>query len=142
MDDEVETFLLDMATRELLGSDGPIHIEPKVFDLIVLLAGCPRTVVDRRTIAGELWPNESVCDGALRQCVWSARRALGDSAKPGNFIRTLHRRGYLFVGRVAAQGRTALLLSSSTMARSYLARRQITRGDIRAREEPSRPNPE
>ena len=103
-------FVLDMARRELRRGELPVHVEPKVFDLIALLVRHPLRVVETREITAELWPSENVCDGALRQCVWSARRALRDSAKDSQFIRTVHRWGYRFVGQVAVENETSIRL--------------------------------
>ena len=106
--DTTTEFVLDMARRELRRGALPVHVEPKVFDLIALLVRHPLRVVATREISAELWPSENVCDGALRQCVWSARRALRDSAKDSQFIRTVHRWGYRFVGHVAVENETSL----------------------------------
>jgi DNA-binding winged helix-turn-helix (wHTH) protein len=103
-------FLIDMATRELRRGSLVIHVEPKVFDLLALLVKHGGRVVETREISAELWPNENVCDGALRQCVWSARRALRDSARDSRFIRTVHRWGYRFVGHIAVESDTLLRL--------------------------------
>jgi DNA-binding winged helix-turn-helix (wHTH) protein len=116
-------LVLDMATRELRRGTLPVHVEPKVFDLIGLLVRNPGRVVETREITAELWPSENVCDGALRQCVWSARRALRDSARDSQFIRTVHRWGYRFVGCVAAESETLLrLYAASTETYDGLAR--------------------
>jgi DNA-binding winged helix-turn-helix (wHTH) protein len=112
-------FLIDIATRELRRGTLPIHVEPKVFDLIALLVSHPGRVVETREISAELWPNESVCDGALRQCIWSARRALRDSAKDSQFIRTVHRWGYRFVGDVAVESQTLLRLRGAICVETY-----------------------
>ena len=117
-------LVLDMATRELHRGTLPVHVEPKVFDLIGLLVRNPERVVETREITAELWPNENVCDGALRQCVWSARRALRDSARDSQFIRTVHRWGYRFVGRVAVE--------SETLLRLYAASTETYDGLVRA----------
>ena len=107
-------FALDLATRELRRGTLLVHVEPKVLDLIALLVRYGGRVVETREISAELWPNENVCDGALRQCVWSARRALRDSARDSRFIRTVHRWGYRFVGHIAAESDTLLRLYGAT----------------------------
>ena len=112
-------FALDMATRELRRGTLPVHVEPKVLDLIALLVRHGGRVVETREISAELWPNENVCDGALRQCVWSARRALRDSARDSRFIRTVHRWGYRFVGHIAAESDTLLRLYGAISGDAY-----------------------
>jgi DNA-binding winged helix-turn-helix (wHTH) protein len=117
---EIRTeFVLDMATRELRRGTLPVHVEPKVFDLIALLVRQSWRVVETREISAELWANENVCDGALRQCVWSARRALRDSAKESQFIRTVHRWGYRFVGHVAVESETLLRFCGAISTDAY-----------------------
>lgn len=92
-----DQFVLDPAVQELLLDGIPIHVAPKVFDLLTLLINARDRVVPGDELRARLWPNEHVSNGSLRQCIFSARRALGER---GSFIRTIHRRGYRFVAPV------------------------------------------
>jgi hypothetical protein len=48
-----------------------------------------------------------VADSSLSSCIKAARRALGDDGRAQRLIRTLHRRGFRFVGLVREEPDTA-----------------------------------
>lgn len=70
------------------------RIEPKVMQLLTLLADRSPAVVSKDEIIEALWPDTVVGDDALARCLLKLRRALGDDAKQPEFIETLPRRGY------------------------------------------------
>lgn len=96
-------FLMEVSTRDLRRGAEPIHVEPKVFDVLLTLITHRHRVVTRQELLERHWANESVCDGAVGQCIWSVRKALGDSATAPRYIKTVPRRGYRFVGDVAPE---------------------------------------
>ena len=95
-----EDFEIGVHTRELTKAGIALHAEPKVFDLIVVLVEHCDRVVLRDELLSKVWPGETVCAGAIAQCVCQARRLLGDSAATPRFIRTIQRRGYHFIAPV------------------------------------------
>jgi hypothetical protein len=80
-------FRLDPQTRRLLRGADEIHLPPKAFDLLQLL-------IEERARA--------VLDTNLAGLVAEIRRALDDNADDPRYLRTVHRVGYWFIGRVAA----------------------------------------
>jgi DNA-binding winged helix-turn-helix (wHTH) protein len=110
-----QPFVLDPTTRTLRDNRSLVHLEPKVFDLVTLLVEERHRIVSRSELNLRLWNAEYVCDGALTQSIWCARRALGDSARGSRYILTAHRHGYRFIGQVEERRRTdgnpAFLLS-------------------------------
>ena len=96
-------FEVDVAARELSRGGTTAHVEPKVFDLLVVLIRERHRVVPQPELIAQLWPDAVVCAGALHQCVAVLRRTLGDSGANARFVRTLHRRGYRFVAPVNAR---------------------------------------
>jgi DNA-binding winged helix-turn-helix (wHTH) protein len=93
-------FELCISTRDLKLGGTSIHVEPKVFDVLVTLVLERHRVITKQELLELHWGNEAVCAGAVGQCIWSVRRALGDSATQPRFIKTTPRRGYRFVGQV------------------------------------------
>ncbi len=73
------------------------RMEPKVADLLWLLASTPNQVVPRETIFDILWPDVVVGDEALSRCVSKLRKALGDDPKAPSFIATVPKRGYRLI---------------------------------------------
>jgi TolB-like protein len=90
-------------TRLQVSRDGaPVAVEPKVFDLIVLLLSNSDRVVTRQEIVDSLWSGRIITDEALSTCIKSARRALGDDGRAQRIIRTVRGRGLCAPGPVVA----------------------------------------
>lgn len=92
---------VDPATNRIEGAGGCVHLEPKVMDLLVLLAASPREVVSRERLFAELWPGTFVSDEALTTAVYQLRKALGDRARAPRFVETVPKRGYRLLAPVA-----------------------------------------
>ncbi|MFC0679791.1 tetratricopeptide repeat protein [Lysobacter korlensis] len=90
------------ATGELIGADGPQRLEPKVADLLFLLAASPGEAVSRERIMEALWPGQVVGDDSLARAVFKLRQALGDDAKAPRYIETLSKRGYRLIADVTS----------------------------------------
>ena len=72
-------FELCVATRELLRAGDPIHMEPKVFDLLVLLVLNDSRVVTKTELFSSLWPCGAISPGVLRN---SSKRSLNSMIPP------------------------------------------------------------
>ena len=94
------TFTLDHDTRQLLSGSDEIHLSPKAFELLtMLLVNRPRAV-SKAELQERLWPTTFVEETNLAGLVAEIRRALGDSATNPEYLRTVYRFGYRFVGDV------------------------------------------
>lgn len=92
-------FLLDPAARLLRRRDEVRPTEPRVFDLILYLLENRQRVVHVAELIEAVW-GTTVCRGAISQAVFSARKALADSATVPTYIVTAYGRGYRFIARV------------------------------------------
>lgn len=90
----------DRATGELTSSGGTERLEPKVMDLLFLLAGRPGKAFNKDEIMQALWPNVVVGDDTLARAVSRLRKALADDAKTPAYIETLPKRGYRLIAQV------------------------------------------
>ena len=88
------------ATGELIANDGHERLEPKVMDLLFLLASRPGETFSKDEIMGALWPDVVVGDDSLARAISRLRKALGDDTKTPLFIETLPKRGYRLVAPV------------------------------------------
>jgi TolB-like protein len=102
-----ETYELDTGTLELRCEEKTVAVEPKVFDLLLLLATNNHRVVTRDEVIEKIWSGRAISDAALATCIKAARRAIGDDGKAQRLIRTLQRRGFHFVGDVTERRRSA-----------------------------------
>jgi DNA-binding winged helix-turn-helix (wHTH) protein len=94
-------FELDLERRALTRKGEPMHLQPKVIELLVYLAENRDRVVPKQELLDALWPNTAVSESALTSAVRDARAALGDQASPKRSIKTAARRGYRFIAKVA-----------------------------------------
>lgn len=101
---QIGDFRLDRATGELAGPAGATRLEPKVMELLVLLAANPGQVLGRERIVEALWPQVVVGDDSLARTVSKLRQALGDDARQPRYIETLSKRGYRLLAPVATAG--------------------------------------
>src|SRR4051794_8052668 len=84
-----------------------VPLEPKAFDLLVLLLGHPGQVVTKQQILDAIWPRPAVTDNALPRLVAHLRKALGDDAREAKYIEPAPPRGSRW--RAAASGPQAAL---------------------------------
>lgn len=93
-------FELDHDRFELRRSGVAVPTERQVFDLLSYLVAAEGRVVTKEELLDNVWGTRFVTESALTTQIKVARRALGDSGHEQRYIRTVHRRGYEFVGRV------------------------------------------
>lgn len=97
-----DEFELDLGQQELRRLGESVHIEPQVFDLIVHLVRNHDRIVSKDELIDTIWNGRIISEAALSSRINGARRALGDNGTDQAFIRTLHKRGFRFVGDVHA----------------------------------------
>lgn len=78
------------------------RLEPKVMELLLLLAEYPAQLVTRETIAARLWPKTIVGDDTIARTVSKLRKTLGDDSKTQDYIETLPKRGYRLLAPVTS----------------------------------------
>jgi TolB-like protein/DNA-binding winged helix-turn-helix (wHTH) protein len=95
-------FEIDLSQQELRRLGAAVHIEPQVFDLIVHLVRNHDRIVSKDELIETIWNGRIISEAALSSRINGARRALGDNGNDQALIRTLHKRGFRFVGDVQA----------------------------------------
>lgn len=97
-----DRWTLDCARGTLTGDTGDVSLRPKSFEVLQYLIQNAGRLVSRDDVLGAVWPDVTVTEESLTQCVSEVRHALGDSDQ--RIIKTLPRRGYLFAIAVAGEG--------------------------------------
>lgn len=97
---EFSDFVIDVEARELRRGGRAVQIEPRAFDLLLLLASSPGHAFSKDEIAAELWPGRIISDSVISQCVRKARDATGDTASDQAVIKTVHGTGYRFAAQL------------------------------------------
>jgi TolB-like protein/DNA-binding winged helix-turn-helix (wHTH) protein len=88
---------IDSKAGEAAGPAGREKLDPKVIDVLVMLAQNAREVVLREDLLARLWPNVVVSDEVLSRCIYELRKQLslaGGSARYKDMIETVPKRGY------------------------------------------------
>lgn len=117
-------FLLCTQRLQLLKGGVPLSLEPQVFALLRLLIENNDRVVTRDEIFEVIWKDRTVSDAALSSRIKVARAAIGDDGSRQNMIRTVHGRGFHFIGDVETDATPAGAIAASSprqVARPSLA---------------------
>lgn len=93
-------FELDTETYELRRAGLPIRVEPQVFGVVAYLVSNADRAVTKDELLEGVWGDAFVSEATLSSRIMSARRALGDSGNEQRWIKTVHGRGFRFVGEV------------------------------------------
>jgi DNA-binding winged helix-turn-helix (wHTH) protein len=97
-------FTLDTESRQLRHGADERHLSPKGFDLLRLLIDNRPRALSKEELHTRLWPSTFVSDATLSSLVAEVREALGEKAKDGLLVRTVHRFGYAFAGTATELG--------------------------------------
>jgi DNA-binding winged helix-turn-helix (wHTH) protein len=97
-------FEADLRTGELWRDGNRQRLQEQPFQVLVLLLARPGELVTREEIREKLWPADTFVDfdHSLNTAINKLRDVLGDSAAKPEYVETLARRGYRFVGTVTA----------------------------------------
>ena len=99
-----------MACFELRADGAVLSLEPQVFALLAFLVEHRDRLVPKEELFEKLWDGRVVTDSALTSRIKSARQAIGDSGKAQRYIKTIHGKGFRFVGDVrVAQGESLVV---------------------------------
>jgi DNA-binding winged helix-turn-helix (wHTH) protein/TolB-like protein/Tfp pilus assembly protein PilF len=97
---EFGRFRLKTAERVLLREGELVPLTPKVFDILITLVENRGHVVAKDDLMKRVWPSTYVEEGNLTQNISLLRKALGETPGGVQFIETVPRRGYRFVGDI------------------------------------------
>jgi DNA-binding winged helix-turn-helix (wHTH) protein/predicted ATPase len=95
-----ENLALDIERRELTRGSRQVAIGPQVFDLLVYLLRNRERVVSKDDLIQGVWNGRIVSESTLASHINAVRKAVDDSGEEQRLIRTIHRKGFRFVGEV------------------------------------------
>lgn len=99
-------FRFDLGSLELRSFDGELcALRAQSTQVLAVLASHPNETVTKEALFQAVWPDVSVTDDSLTQCVSEIRKALGDSERA--ILQTIPRLGYQLNVVHAAQGKVA-----------------------------------
>src|SRR5882762_156473 len=95
-------FHIDLKREELFKDRARVRIPSKVYQVLVALLNKPGEVVTREDLRARLWPAGTFVnyDANVNTTVNKLRLALGDEPDTPQYVETIPRQGYCFVGKV------------------------------------------
>ncbi len=93
-------FRLDLTGRTLWRDGVRVPLTHKAFDLLAVLVARAGHVVAKGALLDSVWPDTHVHPDNVKVLIGEVRRALGDDPMRPRFIRSLVKRGYIFVAPV------------------------------------------
>ncbi len=98
-------FAVNLRTQEIRRHGTVVRLLGQPFLILEMLLAHPGELVTRDELQQRLWPDTSLvdCTHGLNAAINKLREALGDSAITPQYVETLPRRGYRFIGKVHEQ---------------------------------------
>src|SRR5215470_12877915 len=96
-----QALWLDLAGERLWHGTEALRLRPKSFAVLRYLVAHPERVVAKEDLLQAVWPDTAVSEAALSVCMNELRRALRDTAQAPQYIETVPRRGYRWIGQLA-----------------------------------------
>lgn len=97
---EFGPFWLDTLERELRRDGEAIPLTPKAIDILLLMVENHGRVVTKDEFMRRVWPDAVVEESNLTDNISTLRQLLGDDAREPQYIKTVPKHGYRFIGEV------------------------------------------
>ena len=129
---EFGPFRLSITDRLLMRGDTVVSLTPKLVDTLFLLVENNGHVLSKDQLMDSLWPNTFVEESSLTQNISLLRKALAETGETQQYIETIPKRGYRFVGEVeervlgnGTSGSNGQLLLHESMSTQVLIEEQL-----------------
>ena len=122
-----DDFYLNVDERRLTFQGQTVALTPKAFQTLVVLLRNHGRVVEKECFLNEVWPDTFVEETTLAQNIRTLRKTLGRFDEDKEFILTVPRRGYQFVGDVQEISGDEEVIAVEKYAQTHLttAQREI-----------------
>jgi len=119
-----DSFRVDVSERLLFKENREVSLTPKVFDTLLVLLENSSHVMTKKELMQQVWPDSFVEENNLAQNISILRKALGKTHEGEDYIQTVPKRGYRFVGEVRATGgdEESVIVRERTRARIVVER--------------------
>jgi DNA-binding winged helix-turn-helix (wHTH) protein len=107
-DFRVEGRLVQTRLNRVVSADGRVvQVQPKIMDVLVLLAERPGEVVTREDLLATVWAGTHVTEHVLARAISELRKVFDDSAQKPRVIETIPKVGYRLIAPVTAPAEEA-----------------------------------
>jgi TolB-like protein/DNA-binding winged helix-turn-helix (wHTH) protein/Tfp pilus assembly protein PilF len=101
---EFDAYRLDTGEGVLLRRGLSLPVPPKDFETLVVLVERAGHIVEKDEIMNIVWPGVFIEENNLARRIFNLRQVLGEGPDGRQYIETVPKRGYRFVGEVKQQG--------------------------------------
>lgn len=131
---EFGPFRMDTVECLLLRNGEVVPLSPKLFEILQVLVENSGHLLEKDEFIKEVWPDAFVEEGSLTRNISALRAVLGESENGNQYIETVPKRGYRFVGRVREVVDDGVELIAQEDAKSHIVieRDQGTRTKIKS----------
>ena len=122
---EFGPFRIDVANRLLFRDHQPLALTPKAVEILIALVAHGGQLLKKDELIKIVWPDRVVEEGNLTQNIYLLRKTLGKGSNDQNYIETVPRRGYRFIGevRTSVTNGTDLILAERPEFQSIIEER-------------------
>ena len=99
-----DDFDLDEDNALLTRAGTPVQLPPRAFAVLCTLVRSAGRLIRKDDLLDAVWGHRHVSESVLKSTISQLRAALQDDAAHPRYIETASRRGYRFIGAVAAAG--------------------------------------
>ena len=97
---EVGEWSVHPTLNRLSRNGEEVRVEPKVMQVLEVLAETPGEVVTRETLVARVWPGVFVSEDVLHRAIRELRRIFGDDTNNPTYVETIRKRGYRLIAPV------------------------------------------
>jgi len=118
-----DRFEMDLRSGELRKDGRKIRLQAQPFQLLAILIDNAGDVVTREEICRALWRTDTFVDfdHSVAAAVNKIREALCDSAENPQFVETVPKRGYRFIGTIKPQATVVMPVANPVQAAELIA---------------------
>lgn len=116
---------LDAEAHDLRHLGRSVHVEPQVFDLLLMVAEAGGDLVSYDALMARIWDGRIVSDATVATRISAARAAIGDDGRRQAVIRTVPRRGVQMCVPVVRAPRAAEDAAPAPPTAPNVARQEI-----------------
>jgi DNA-binding winged helix-turn-helix (wHTH) protein/WD40 repeat protein len=113
----VGNYRIDMARSQIVAQDDILSMEPKVLQVLLILAENQGQVVPHDVILNKVWPDTVIGANAIQRCIAQLRKAFNDDAKTQRVISTHPKVGYSLLTNVNWQTELASINNQERTAK-------------------------
>jgi Tol biopolymer transport system component/DNA-binding winged helix-turn-helix (wHTH) protein len=111
----VGDWYVQPSLNRLSRNGNQLRVEPKVMQVLELLAETPGEVVAREALVARVWPGVFVTDDVVHRAIRELRRLFGDDTSSPQYVETIRKRGYRLIAPVrTADSQTTIPPAAAT----------------------------